>query len=138
MSVVASFLIRESAEVYQAKASEHLTSHQLADFRRCPLLYRKKKLGYLHCQSLRDSVKFCTVVVHYPTWVSWSEAKPRKSLTAYHVCIVRTCCWAMWRATLRRARARRANGRDRSASLQLIAGVGCVRGSTLCHYPIRS
>jgi hypothetical protein len=45
MSVVASFLIRESAEVYQAKASEYLTSHQLADFRRCPLLYRKKKLG---------------------------------------------------------------------------------------------
>lgn len=24
--------IRESAEVYQAKASEYLTSHQLADF----------------------------------------------------------------------------------------------------------
>ena len=45
MTVAPSFLIRESAEVYQAKAAEYLTSHQLADFRRCPLLYRKKKLG---------------------------------------------------------------------------------------------
>jgi len=45
MTVGASFLIRESAEVYHTKASEYLTSHQLADFRRCPLLYRKKKLG---------------------------------------------------------------------------------------------
>ncbi len=47
MSDVTSFLSRESAEVYQAKAAEHLTSHQLADFRRCPLLYRKKKLGLI-------------------------------------------------------------------------------------------
>lgn len=45
MTVTPSVLIRESTEVYQAKASEYLTSHQLADFRRCPLLYRKKKLG---------------------------------------------------------------------------------------------
>jgi len=47
MTVTPSFLIRESAEVYQAKASEYLTSHQLADFRRSPLLYRKKKLGLI-------------------------------------------------------------------------------------------
>ncbi|MGQ9919370.1 MAG: PD-(D/E)XK nuclease-like domain-containing protein [Bryobacteraceae bacterium] len=47
MTVAASFLIHESAEVYQAKAKEYLTSHQLADFRRCPLLYRKKKLGLI-------------------------------------------------------------------------------------------
>jgi len=39
------FLVRESAEVYQAKAAEYLTSYRLADFRRCPLLYRKKNLG---------------------------------------------------------------------------------------------
>lgn len=45
--LAASFLIRESAEVYQAKASAYLTSHQLADFRRCPLLYRKKRLGLI-------------------------------------------------------------------------------------------
>ena len=42
-----SFLIREPAEVYHAKAKEHLTSHDLGDFRRCPLLYRKKKLGLI-------------------------------------------------------------------------------------------
>lgn len=35
----------ESADVYHAKAKDHLSSHQLGDFRRCPLLYRKKKLG---------------------------------------------------------------------------------------------
>jgi len=45
MTIAASSLIHESTEVYQAKAKEYLTSHQLADFRRCPLLYRKKKLG---------------------------------------------------------------------------------------------
>jgi len=41
------FLIREPAEEYHAKASEYLSSHQLADFRRCPLLYRQKKLGLI-------------------------------------------------------------------------------------------
>ena len=40
MTVAASLLIRESDDVYQARASEYLTSHQLADFRPCPLLYR--------------------------------------------------------------------------------------------------
>lgn len=39
------FLLREPAEVYHAKARSHLSSHQLADFRRCPKLYRKKRLG---------------------------------------------------------------------------------------------
>ena len=38
-------VIREPAEAYQAKAGEFLTSHLLADFRRCPLLYHKKRLG---------------------------------------------------------------------------------------------
>lgn len=38
-------ILCEPAEVYQQKGSEHLTSHQLADFRRCPLLFQKKKLG---------------------------------------------------------------------------------------------
>jgi len=47
MTVIPSFLIRESAEVYQAQRAEYLTSHQLADFRRSPLLYRKKKLGLI-------------------------------------------------------------------------------------------
>ena len=39
------FVIRESFEAYLAKSKEHLTSHQLGDFRKCPALYRKKKLG---------------------------------------------------------------------------------------------
>lgn len=40
-----SFLIRESAEVYHAQAARFLSSHQLAEFRRNPLLFRKKELG---------------------------------------------------------------------------------------------
>jgi len=41
------FLIREPADAYQAKAAEHLTSHRLADFRKCPVLYRRKQLGLI-------------------------------------------------------------------------------------------
>ncbi len=37
----------EPADVYHAKASEYLSSHQLADFRKCPLLYRRKQLGLI-------------------------------------------------------------------------------------------
>jgi hypothetical protein len=42
-----SFLIREPAAVYHAKATDHLSSHALADFRRCPLLFRRKELGLI-------------------------------------------------------------------------------------------
>jgi hypothetical protein len=42
---VTSFLIRESDAEYRTKAKERLTSHQLADFRKCPELFRRKKLG---------------------------------------------------------------------------------------------
>jgi len=38
-------LIRESAEVYHAQASTFLSGHQLAEFRRNPLLFHKKQLG---------------------------------------------------------------------------------------------
>ena len=41
------FLIREPAEVYFAKARENLSSHALADFRRCPLLFRRKEQGLI-------------------------------------------------------------------------------------------
>ncbi len=41
----APFLIREPADEYHAKAADNLSSHQLADFRKCPSLYRKKKTG---------------------------------------------------------------------------------------------
>jgi len=39
------FLIREPADVYHAKGKDYLTAHALSEFRRCPLLYRKKELG---------------------------------------------------------------------------------------------
>lgn len=39
------FLVREPADAYHARRSGHLTSHRLADFRRCPLLFRRKELG---------------------------------------------------------------------------------------------
>lgn len=40
-------LISEPIEVYLKKAKDWLTSHQLADFRRSPRLYYKKKLGLI-------------------------------------------------------------------------------------------
>lgn len=39
------FLTREPADVYHAKSRDFLTAHALGEFRRCPLLYRKKELG---------------------------------------------------------------------------------------------
>jgi len=39
------FLIREPGDVYHAKSKDFLTAHALNEFRRCPLLYRKKALG---------------------------------------------------------------------------------------------
>ena len=39
------FLIRESDAEYREKAKTRLSSHALADFRRCPLLYWRKKQG---------------------------------------------------------------------------------------------
>src|SRR5262245_22205150 len=40
-----SILLSEPAEVYHAKSGEYLTSHLLSDFRKCPLLYHRKRLG---------------------------------------------------------------------------------------------
>ncbi|MAD79961.1 MAG: PD-(D/E)XK nuclease-like domain-containing protein [Pirellulaceae bacterium] len=37
--------IDEPADVYHAKAGKYLSSHLLADFRRCPLLYHRKRCG---------------------------------------------------------------------------------------------
>jgi hypothetical protein len=39
------FLVREPADVYHAKSAEHLTSHALNEFRRSPLLFRKREMG---------------------------------------------------------------------------------------------
>ena len=41
------FLICEPAEVYHQKSKDNLSSHALGEFRRCPLLYRKRKLGLI-------------------------------------------------------------------------------------------
>lgn len=41
------FLKREPAEVYHAMAGDNLSSHRLADFRRCPLLFRRKEQGLI-------------------------------------------------------------------------------------------
>ncbi len=40
-------LIREPADVYHAQAGKYLSSHRLADFRRCPLLFHKKLQGLI-------------------------------------------------------------------------------------------
>ncbi|MEQ9616636.1 MAG: PD-(D/E)XK nuclease-like domain-containing protein [Phycisphaerales bacterium] len=49
------FLIREPADVYHAKAKDNLSSHWLAEFARCPLLYHKKRIGLI---PQRDSAAF--------------------------------------------------------------------------------
>ena len=41
------FLIREPAEVYHHNAANFLSSHFLADFRKCPLLYHRKRCGLI-------------------------------------------------------------------------------------------
>lgn len=40
-------MIDEPADVYHSKAKENLSSHQLMDFIKCPLLHRQKKLGII-------------------------------------------------------------------------------------------
>lgn len=41
------FLIAERADVYHARATAFLSSHLLADFRKCPELYHRKQLGLI-------------------------------------------------------------------------------------------
>jgi hypothetical protein len=41
------FLIREPADEYHAQSRDYLSSHQLAEFRRCPELYHRRKLGLI-------------------------------------------------------------------------------------------
>ncbi|MCC5786910.1 MAG: PD-(D/E)XK nuclease-like domain-containing protein [Phycisphaerales bacterium] len=40
-------LTREPAETYHARRGECLTSHRLAEFRSCPLLFRRKEMGLI-------------------------------------------------------------------------------------------
>lgn len=44
------WLIEESEEAYHARRGQYLTSHSLADFRKCPLLFRQKQLGLVKDQ----------------------------------------------------------------------------------------
>lgn len=39
------FLLHEPADLYHDQAGTYLTSHQLADFRKSPLLYHRKRIG---------------------------------------------------------------------------------------------
>ncbi len=41
------FLIIEPDAAYRKRAASHLTSHALGDYRKCPLLHRKKALGLI-------------------------------------------------------------------------------------------
>jgi hypothetical protein len=41
------FLKNEPAEAYHAKAGEYLSSHLLGDYRKCPLLYHRKRRGLI-------------------------------------------------------------------------------------------
>ena len=45
IGLIISAVLREPAKTYHAKASRYLSSHALGEFRRCPLLYRRRKLG---------------------------------------------------------------------------------------------
>ena len=54
-SIDLGFLIREPADIYHAKAKDFLSSHWLAEFRHCPLLYHRKRAGLI---PQRDSKAF--------------------------------------------------------------------------------
>jgi hypothetical protein len=41
------FLVHEPPEAYHSQAGEYLSSHQLADFCRSPLLYHRKRIGLI-------------------------------------------------------------------------------------------
>ncbi len=49
------FLIREPVDNYHAKSKDYLTAHALNEFRRCPLLYRKKEMGLV---PVRDTAAY--------------------------------------------------------------------------------
>jgi hypothetical protein len=47
INLIMAAVFREPAERYHASAKEFLSSHALAEFRRCPLLYRRRRLGLI-------------------------------------------------------------------------------------------
>ena len=75
-------IISEPEGIYHSKARQNLSSHQLADFRKCPELYHRKQLGLIpdqdrpsyvigraaHCLILEGEEKFeATYAVGGPT-----------------------------------------------------------------------
>ena len=62
-----SFLIHESEDVYHAKAGQFLTSHYLADFRKSPQLFFKRKLG------LNSSIELTHAAIR---WVDIASGSP--------------------------------------------------------------
>jgi hypothetical protein len=49
------YLLHEPAEAYHARAGEYLTSHLLADFRRSPLLYQRRRSGLVKQDQARPA-----------------------------------------------------------------------------------
>ena len=47
VSIPMDIFLEEPADVYHARSSEFLSSHQLIDFMKCPLLYHKKRSGLI-------------------------------------------------------------------------------------------
>lgn len=47
LEAMCNIVVREPENVYRAKSKQYLTSHQLADFRKCPALFRRKQLGLI-------------------------------------------------------------------------------------------
>jgi hypothetical protein len=113
----AGFLIRESAEEYHAKAGEYLSSHLLADFRKCPLLYHRKRRGlvpdedrpaYLVGRAAHTVILEGLEVFHQTyavggpinpktgqpfgsstkAWAEWAEAQGKPVLTTEHFNLV--------------------------------------------------
>lgn len=117
-------LIAEPFEIYKEKSKNFLTSHQLGDFRRCPQLYQKKKLGLikdedrpayligraLHTLSLEGRDRFeKEFAVGGPinpktgemfgtntkTWTEWAEAQGRPVLTLAQLDLVENMAESM-------------------------------------------
>lgn len=110
-------LAHEPADEYHAKSGEYLSSHLLADFRKCPLLYRRKRDGlatvedrpaYLvgraaHTAILEGREAFeRTFAVGGPinprtgmpygagtkAWVEWAESQGKETLTSEQASLV--------------------------------------------------
>ncbi|MDP6557945.1 MAG: hypothetical protein QGG71_24975 [Pirellulaceae bacterium] len=74
------FLHHEPAEEYHDKAKHYLSSHALADFRRSPLLFHKKKSGLIRDEDRPKHLPPKAGIAPGPHY--WLNARPR--------CIFRT------------------------------------------------